>query len=208
MFIGIINFTLYFSAVLFIIYLIGFTRNSKAYRFFTAYLFLISVIQILSLVIIKTTDLSNLFLSHYYFIGQFILLSLFFYEFIKHKIIYWILGFVLIFSAYQYISNPPLYSKYNQMGMFITHAIIIVYSIMFLYKALTRKLEFTIVNVGILIYFLSSSLIFASGNLVFDLQLSSKTTTLLTDANVLLYLTFQIMILVEWLRNYRKSIRN
>ena len=114
------------------------------------------------------------------------------------------MGAVLLFTAYQFVTDPELYDKYNQLGMFITHAIIIGYSIVFLYKALSERLEFTVINVGILVYFLSSALIFASGNLVFDLQLSQEVMKIITGANVILYLAFQILILIEWIRNYRK----
>jgi hypothetical protein len=89
--------------------------------------------------------------------------------------------------------------------MIITHAILVLYALLYFYKSLSGKGEFLIVNVGVFFYLLSSTLIFASGNLVFNLNVSKSVVDILIQVNVDLYLVFQILIFIEWYRNYRKK---
>jgi len=199
---------IYLSIGCSVIYLIGFTKNSKAYRLFAIYLFLIAVIQFISYYIGRGgLKKPNLFMSHYYFISQFILLSLFYYELLKKVIIKKILIVVLLALAYQYFEMPELYFKYNVLGITITQAIIVVYSMFYFYKSLNGKRDFLIVNVGVFIYLLSSVLIFASGNLMLNLNISKETRLVLVNLNRGLMLVFQLLILVEWWRNYRIKLK-
>jgi len=197
--------TYYFSFIYPLLYLKGFVSNGKAFKIFTIYLLVISVIQLFSKLVIKVWELdSNLFLSHYYFIFQFVLLSLFYVQLLRFKWIYYVLGLVMVFLAYQYINDPSLYFRYNAIGMFLTHVLIVAYALVYLYKSLDGKKEFTIVNIGIFIYLLSSSLIFASGNLVFNIDVPESFSALLIYINKFLFFVFQILIFTEWYRNYRK----
>ncbi len=201
--------TVYFSIFLPFIYLRSFTVNSKAFRIFTIYLFFIGIIQISSQIATKVLELeSNIFISHYYFIGQFIFLSIFYYKILKHKFIWFVLILSLLCLTIQYIFTPNLYNVYNQVGMLFSHLIIIIYALLYLYKALSEKIEFTLLNIGVLIYFLSSSLIFSSGNLVFNVEIPLETTQLLINLNVVLYFVFQILIFVEWWKNYSVAKSN
>ena len=188
-----------------LLYLRSFVRNNKAFKIFTCYLLIIGVIQLLSKLIIKVFNFeSNLFLSHYYFILQFILLSIFYHQLLKKRWIYYILGVVLILLGAQYVGEPELYFRYNSIGMFGTQVILVMYALIYMYQGLSGSKQFTIVNVGIFFYLLSSSLIFASGNLVFDINVPESFSDLLVDINKVLYLLFQILIITEWYRNYRK----
>ena len=197
--------TYYFSFIYPLLYLKGFVFNGKAFKIFTIYLLVISVIQLFSKLVIKVWELdSNLFLSHYYFIFQFVLLSLFYVQLLRFKWIYYVLGLVMVFLAYQYINDPSLYFRYNAIGMFLTHVLIVAYALVYLYKSLDGKKEFTIVNIGVFIYLLSSSLIFASGNLVFNIDVPESFSALLIYINKFLFFVFQILIFTEWYRNYRK----
>jgi hypothetical protein len=145
---------------------------------------------------------TNLFLSHWYFILQFILLSLFYRELMNYKWIYYILGLFLIFLGYQYISDPGLYSRYNALGMVISQIVLVAYALLYMYKSLSEQREFTIVNTGIFVYLIASSLIFASGNLVFNIEVPVAFSDLLANINVVLFFAFQILIFVEWWKNY------
>ena len=195
---------IYLAAAVAIIYSISFVRNNKAYRIFVFYLLLIAIIQIGAYYVGRgKLHKPNLYYSHYYYITQFLLLSAFYLELLKWKWIALITILVVFFLAYQYIEDPSIYFKYNSIGMIITNMIIVIYSMFYLYKTLSVKGEFVIVNTGILVYLLSSTLIFASGNL--GLEFSEKTFYMLVNTNRVLYLVFLILILIEWYRNYRKS---
>jgi hypothetical protein len=109
---------------------------------------------------------------------------------------------VLLFVAYQLVSTPSMIDHYNPIGITITQIILVGYSIMYFYKSLSGHRQFLIVNIGIFFYLLASTLIFASGNLVFNLNFSKEVSNTLGKANDLLYLVFQILILAEWWKNY------
>lgn len=194
--------TVYFSLFYPLLYIKGFRSNNKAFKVFTIYLIIIGLIQLATRVYKVILEEPNLHLSHYYFICQFVLLSIFYALLTKHKWIYIVLGLVLAFLGYQYIMDPGMYFRYNPIGMSLTHAIIVIYALLYFYRSLSGKVQFLIVNIGIFFYLLSSTLIFASGNLVLDLNVPESISELLVDTNVFLYLAFQILIFVEWWKNY------
>jgi len=188
-----------------LLYLRSFDRNNKAFKIFTCYILAIGIIQVLSRIVIKVFYFeSNLFLSHYYFILQFVLLSLFYHQLLNKRWIFYILGIVLVLLAAQYMGEPGLYYRYNSIGMFATQVTLVMYALIYMYQGLAGRKQFTIVNVGIFFYLLSSSLIFASGNLVFDINVPESFSDLLVEINKVLYLLFQILIFTEWYQNYRK----
>lgn len=199
--------TVYVSLALGLIYFIGFVRNNRAYKLFTVYLFLVSIIQLIALYIGRWgLGESNLYMAHFYYLSQFILLSFFYFELLKKPIIKVILFIVLLFIAYQFFQDPNIFFHYNPLAMTITQGSLVVYSILYLYKTLKGKSEFIIVNIGLLIYLLSSTLIFASGNLVLDLDIPEETKFTLINVNRILTIVFQILIFIEWWRNYRTKI--
>ena len=65
-----------------ILYLKGFSKQAKAYKIFAFYLILVGVIEVVSGTL-KQLQHNNLFLSHFYFIGQFILLSVFYHNLLR-----------------------------------------------------------------------------------------------------------------------------
>lgn len=198
-----VNTTVFISPVLAILYLIGFIKFDKAYKSFCAYLVAMSVIQLTSEYIILTKAGSNLFLSHYYLVLQFILLSLFFFYLLKKKWVLWVLGGGCLFLGYQYISDPSLYHRYNGTGIAISQLILVGYSLLYLFKSLSQKSSFVIVNVGFLVYLLSSIVIFASTNFFLNSDTNTTFARLLNSLNAILYFVFQLLIFVEWWRNYR-----
>ena len=122
---------------------------------------------------------------------------------IRRKWIIITIVFVLGILGYQYIDNPSLYYQYNAIGLAITQIVLVLYTIIHLYNSLSQNSDFVIVSSGLLMYLLSSIIIFASGNLVFDLNISEEVSRLLNDLNAVLYLVFQVLVLIEWWRNYR-----
>ncbi len=206
------SFPTFFSFIYPILYLSKFKSNNKAYRYFTVYLVLIGLVQLTMRVVIKFdwAD-SNLFMFIYFMTFQFVFLSLFFHALLRRKVILVLLGIVLCILAGQYIFDPNLYFKYNPVGIVITQIVLVIYSLVYFYKSLSLREEFVIVNYGIFIYLLSSVLIFASGNLVFNKFVPKVVLTHLYDLNLVLYFVFQLFIVIEWIKNYsgwfKKTIR-
>ncbi|MAQ75405.1 MAG: hypothetical protein CL613_03615 [Aquimarina sp.] len=152
----------------------------------------------------------NLFLSHFYFISQFILLSLFYERIIGKKYLRVILYSILFLLCIQYYLNPQLISQYNSLGIGVTQSLLILYSILYLAKSLKiDKIDFLIINVGLLIYLIVSVLVFVAGNLSLDLNIPKKLYRILIYINLIFYIIFQTLIFIEWRKNYyKKTLRS
>ncbi|RMA58845.1 hypothetical protein [Ulvibacter antarcticus] len=186
-----------------ILYIKGFAKNSKAFKIFTVYLVGIAIVQFLLYLSNRVLKLdSNLFLFIYYFIFQFLTLSFFYKTLLGYRWIYVVTGIALLFFGMQYINDPQMYYRYNPLGVTVSQSIIVLYTLLYFYRRLSSKGEFLIVNVGVFFYLLSSILIFASGNLVFNLDFPRSTVTMLGRANNIFFFIFQILIMTEWFRNY------
>ena len=91
------------------------TRKGKriTYQYLTFYLAILFIVELACNIIGILKPNSNFFLSHYYFIIQFIVLSLFFYYlFDSKKLKYFIIFnfvFVVIVLGIQYYNNPKIY---------------------------------------------------------------------------------------------------
>ncbi|WP_431242780.1 hypothetical protein ACQ9BO_24035 [Flavobacterium sp. P21] len=190
----------------FILYSLGFFRNKSAYKIFTVYLFVIIGVQ-LSSRIIRQMGLSNLYLSHVYFIGQFIILSLFYLQLVKdpfqQKAIK--IGFVLVLSTLiiQYSLKPEMFFKFNLYEIFITSFLLIIYAVFHFYNMLDEKKEFYYINMGLLLYLFASTILFLIGNLTtkFSKDFSMITWTI----NAILVIVYHIFFLYEWKVSYFRT---
>ncbi len=183
----------------FLLFAFGFFKNGKAYKIFTIYLFVIIGVQ-LSAYIFKQLYSNNLFLSHIYFIGQFILLSLFYLELVKDefqkKAIK--IGFVLVLLtlAIQYGLKTELFFKFNLYEIFITSFLLIIYATFHFYNMLDDKKEFYFINMGVLLYLFASTILFLVGNLT--VKFSDNFNMITWMLNAILYVVYQLFVLYEW----------
>lgn len=188
-----------------IIYFIGFARKGKAYIFFVIYLFALTIIQTAA-EIYADRGVNNHFLSTYYLFFQFILLSSYYYYLfidIKNKkssIIKYLSISIFIGLIVQYSIFPELYYVFNSLGFLLTTSAIILYSVFYLFEQMSKKLPFYYTNIGIFIYFISSSLIFASAIAI--VSFNDKTNMLIWKINALLFIIYQLLILWEWMQNF------
>jgi hypothetical protein len=189
-----------------IIFLKGVRTNSKAYKIFTWYLGVIFVVQIVSMILMKN-HINNLFLSHFYFIGQFIVLSLFYINILKEKfqkkVVKFGLFLGLITLGIQYANDISLFLKFNLFEIFITSFLLILYATFHFYNMLNEKKEFYYINMGVLIYLFGSTILFLVGNLT--IVLSPKMNKITWILNSILYIVYQIFILVEWNKSFSKK---
>lgn len=188
-----------------IIYFIGFARKGKAYIFFVIYLFALTIIQTAA-EIYADRGVNNHFLSTYYLFFQFILLSSYYYYLfidIKNKkssVIKYLSISIFIGLIVQYSIFPELYYVFNSLGFLLTTSAIILYSVFYLFEQMSKKLPFYYTNIGIFIYFISSSLIFASAIAI--VSFNDKTNMLIWKINALLFIIYQLLILWEWMQNF------
>lgn len=193
-----------------ILFFIKFNNQGKAYKIFTLYLGFIFVVQILAQ-IYNSLNINNLFLSHFYFISQFVLLSLFFKTILKERyqknIVKSCLILGLLVLGIQYAFDPNLFLKFNLFEIFITSFFLIIFATFHFYNMLNEKKEFYYINVGILMYLFGSTILFLVGNLT--TTLSSKVSLITWIFNSTLYIVYQLFILIEWKKNFsKKEINN
>ena len=184
-------------------------RKTKAIKYFAIYLSLTFIVLFLSIIIAKfykelRIEQNNLFLSHFYFIFQFIFLSLFYKtNFTKKQKIWVNLIFVIIalVLSIQYFNKITLFYKFNLLEILITSFPLVVYSIIHLYNSLGKKGKYMYINAAVLIYLSVSTLIFILGNLI----ISAVPKSVSTDVwllNKVFYFGYLTLILIEW----RKSL--
>lgn len=194
---------LFFNLILFIK---GFANQGKAYKIFTWYLGVVFTIQIISNIFMRMNT-NNLFLSHFYFIGQFILLSFFYITLLKEefqkKLVKAGLVIGLLALSIQYAYDTSLFFKFNLFEIFITSFLLIIYATIHFYNMLNEKKEFYYVNVGLLIYLLGSTILFFVGNLT--AVLSPKMSLFTWILNALLIIINQFFILIEWKKSFYKK---
>lgn len=194
---------LFFNLILFIK---GFANQGKAYKIFTWYLGVVFTIQIISNIFMRMNT-NNLFLSHFYFIGQFILLSFFYITILKEefqkKLVKAGLVIGLLALSMQYAYDTSLFFKFNLFEIFITSFLLIIYATIHFYNMLNEKKEFYYVNVGLLIYLLGSTILFFVGNLT--AVLSPKMSLFTWILNALLIIINQFFILIEWKKSFYKK---
>lgn len=189
-----------------ILFIKGYRNHGKAYSLFTWYLGVIFLVQMTSMTL-KKFNISNLYLSHFYFIGQFIFLSLFYVNILKQELQKRIVKFCLITTllalAIQYASDFSLFLKFNLFEILITSILLILYATFHFYNMLNEKKEFYLINMGILFYLFGSTILFLVGNLT--IVLSPKMNKITWILNSILYVLYQIFILVEWKKSFSKK---
>ncbi|HET8810565.1 MAG TPA: hypothetical protein VFM65_09930 [Flavobacteriaceae bacterium] len=188
-----------------ILYVIYYSSKGNAYRFFVGYLLAIFSIQLV-MYAYSSNDLNNHFLSTYYLFLQFVLLSGFFYWLFKpvQKKISSVVKYVsiLVFAGLvaQYIFDPALYYVFNTLGFLASSAVLIIYTVFYLYEMLSKKLPFYYVCVGLFIYLMSSSLIFVMATSL--ISFGDKISVLIWNINAFLFIVYQLLILWEWKQSF------
>lgn len=184
----------------------SFPRNGKAFVFFTAYLGSIVLVAFTS-EILNLLKYTNLFLSHFYFIFQFIFLSLFYSDLLidkkQIKVIRLLAILIPIIFIFQYLFYPNLFFKFNLIEVLITSLLIIVYTTFHLYNLLVRQFSYYYICIGILIYLFGSTFLFLFGNYL--ASLNSKFSSVIYSLNSLLYILYQILIFYELNKNFKNK---
>lgn len=183
----------------FILYSRGFFKFGKAFKIYVIYLFLLVVIQ-LTMEVLTSLIINNLYLIHLYFIGQFILLGLFYKTLLQNdfqkKVITFSLFLGSLVLVIQYILEPELFFKFNLFEIVLTSLLVVVFALLYLYNMLTDNKRYYYITVGIIIYLLASTVLFLVGNLTIGL---SKEFRLLTwTLNAFLVIIYYMFIFIEW----------
>lgn len=191
----------------FVCFLVMRKKFPLSLKIFTLYLFFMVIIQV-STTIMAIYKINNLFFSHYYFIIQFFLISLFFRKVLNFyritKIIDIVIIVVISTLCVYYLMFPDKYFKFNNFEIALTSIPLIIYCFLFIVQKLekTDRTYFYIVS-GLFIYLTGSTLLFSTGNIKSPLK---KYVWLM---NGILYIIYQSLIFIEWYKflKMRKATR-
>lgn len=157
------------------------------------------LVQIASHVMVKM-HMTNLFLSHFYFGLQFLILSFFYYSLLKERVQRRVIVVLLILCmsllTVQYSLDWNLFFKFNLFEIFITSLPLIIYATFHLYNLLNEKKQFYYINIGLLIYLFGSTIVFLTANLLLSLN-SYDSFDIIYSLNVYLYVVYQLFILYD-----------
>ena len=190
---------MFILALNFFLFLMIFSKKEKAFKIFSIYLVIMVIIQGSSAVY-QILSINNIFLSHFYFILQFLLLSYFYLQILtielQKKVVKLTIPICLIALAIQYYFNPELYYTFNLFEIFITSFSIIVFSMFHFYNMLGGKKNYYYINIGIFIYLFGGTFLFITGNLMNSLNRSYG--NLIWMINSVLYIICQMYFLIEF----------
>jgi hypothetical protein len=196
------NVILLINVILFFVFLF---RKGKPYKVFSFYLLGIFCIQSVTIIMARLS-LNNIYISHIYFIFQFISLSYFYLLLMKDKIqkLVVMVGFatVLLTLLIQYLLNfEAVFYKFNLFEVFITSIVLVLFAALHYYNMLSNKKQLMYVNSGVLIYLMASSLLFIAGNYL--INASQQLTKWIWIINASMYLIYQLLIFIEWRQTYQ-----
>jgi hypothetical protein len=186
-----------------LLFLKGFSKSEKPFKILTLYNLAMFAVQMISYSVAHFYHANNLFLSHFYFIPQFILLSLFYFTIFENKkqklIVKIVLPIVIIVLAIQYMLDFKEFYSFNKLEIVITSIPIVVYATFNLYNMLNGIRKYYYFNLGILIYLFGSTIVFLTSELM--ISKAREYQLIIWELNVYLYVVYQLFIMYE-LRNY------
>ena len=183
---------------------VGFKKSTpKSILYITLYLCGYSVINII-VSVYSAYGWNNHYLSHLYFIMQFVFLSLFYkslFTKFQKKIVTITFIIIMIILLVQYIVYPNMLVQLNPLEVLITCSPLVTYSIIHLYNSLTAKAKYIYINAGVLFYISISTLIFILFRYLNSSDLIFIRKPILT-VNKLLIVCYLVLFIIE----YKKSI--
>ena len=178
----------------------------KAYNFFISYITIMLIIEIFCHVIGFLKPGSNIFISHFYFNFQFILVSAFFVFLFQHsrkiqKRIIAISTVVFCIIICSYLTGYFSFWEFNLLEIGLTSLVLVLYIFFYFNVNLERKnVPFYHFFAGLAVYLLSSCLIFLTGNV--ELVFVQEPLIDIWVFNSILYILFQYFIFKE-LKNFK-----
>lgn len=185
------------------------TKRVKSLLWFKYYMWAILIVQLVTHTL-TTLSIKNLFLSHFYFIFQFVTVSYFYKNLFKSnllkKIISYILLLVLIILATNYALAPHQFFEFNTIEVFACSLPLVVYSSIYLFRSIeTMNKKWIYFSGGLIVYLLSSSLVFSGADIILQKYISDKGFLNFWTLNNIIYIIYQLLLSFEWYENFRKK---
>lgn len=189
-----------------VLYTFSFFQKEKANVFFVSYLAFSTVLQF-SMELVYHLGMNNLFLVNIFFIGQMIILGLFynslFYNKAQKIFVKVSLLIALLILLVQFLMDSSQFLKFNLFEITLTSLLIVVFALLHFYNMLTENKKYYYISMGIVFYLLASTVLFLIGNL--STGLSADLKYLSWQLNAFLLIVYYLIILFEWKVSFSKS---
>ncbi|TAF71971.1 MAG: hypothetical protein EAZ58_03065 [Flavobacterium sp.] len=181
------------------LYAISFFKKEKVNGFFLIYLLFATIMQV-SMEMFYLLHRNNLFLMNLYFIGQMMMLGLFYGSLMNCRSQKTIIHSTMVLNAIiigvQSLLDYEQFFKYNLLVIVITNLSVIVFAVLHLYNMLTSEKKYYYVTIGLILYLLASTLIYIVGNI--NVKLDNDFKFLLVYFNSFLVIVYYLFILHDW----------
>ena len=182
-----------------VLFAIAFFKREKGNGFFLSYLLFATIMQ-LSMEAFYHLHIKNLFLMNLFFIGQMMVLGLFYSSltYLKNQktVIHTIMAINMLAIGVQSWFDYEQFFKYNLLVIVITNLSVIVFAVFHLYNMLTAEKKYYYVTIGVILYLLASTMVFVVGNI--NAKLSMDLRFILVTFNSILLIFYYLLILYEW----------
>lgn len=189
-----------------ILYSFSFFRKGKANVFFVSYLAFSTVLQF-SMELVYHLGMNNLFLVNIFFIGQMIILGLFYNSlfdikaqkiFVKSALL-----IALLILLVKFVRDSSQFLKFNLFGITLSSLLIVVFALIHFYNMLTESKRYYYISMGIVFYLLASTVLFLIGNLSTGLSVDLRYRS--WQLNAFLLIVYYLVFLFEWIKSFYKT---
>lgn len=181
------------------LFAVSYFKKEKGHGFFLMYLLFCTILQ-LSMEAFYHLHKNNLWLMNIYFVGQMILLGLFYSSIALLKVQKQIMNSILVASTiaigiHSFLDSSQFF-KYNLFVIVVSNLCVLIFAAFHLYNMLSSVKKYYYVTIGLIIYLAASTMVFLVGNI--NATLSNEYKFVLFKFNSVLTCLYYLLILYEW----------
>jgi len=181
------------------LFAVSYFKKEKGNGFFLMYLLFCTILQ-LSMEAFYHLHKNNLWLMNIYFVGQMILLGLFYSSIALLKVQKQIMNSILVASTiaigiHSFLDSSQFF-KYNLFVIVVSNLCVLIFAAFHLYNMLSSVKKYYYVTIGLIIYLVASTMVFLVGNI--NATLSNEYKFVLFKFNSVLTCLYYLFILNEW----------
>lgn len=189
-----------------ILYGFTFFCKGKGNLFFTSYL-LFSFVMQCSLELLYRLSIPSLILMNIFFIGQMILLGLFYRSLCinkkQKKVILSILIFSLIAIVFQISCDFTQLFKFNLFEITLTSLVVILFAVLHLYNLLSENRSYYYFTIGLIFYLFAGTIVYLTADIINSMSENFKYIS--WTLNAFLVFIYYLFILHEWKVSFSKK---
>lgn len=201
-----INFGYVIIVLNLILYSISFFRTGKVNGYFMLYLYFAFFMNLL-MGFLRLLHHSNLIVMNLFFIGDLIIVGLFYVSILKRKKQKTVIKSCIVLTLFalliQLVMDPSQLFKFNLFEITLASLILVGFALVHLYNMLTEKKEYYYFTIAVILYMTSSTILYLIGNLTINLSENYKFIS--WGINAFLIIIYQLLILYEWKVSFAKK---